>query len=104
MEYTVFMFENLNFHDLDQIHKYTCCLYVPLSRNEDDFTHRNYAWYESELELLNVPIVRTTHSRQSLSFRRPVIWNDLLQVVRENENYTSFKKHLKLNINDIIQL
>ena len=38
----------------------------------------------SELQLLNEPMVRTTHSRQNLSFRGPVIWNDLPQVVTEN--------------------
>ena len=101
------MFESLNLKDLEQIYNYNCCLYVyrSLSRNEEDFTYRNYArnTRESELHLLNVPMVRTTHSRQNLSFRGPVIWNDLPQVVRENYNYISFKNNLKLHINDTIQ-
>ena len=66
---------------------------------------RNYARNprESKLHQLNVPMVRTSQSKQNLSFRGPVIWNYLPQVVRENDNYALFKNYLKLHINDIIQ-
>ena len=79
--------KELGLLNINEIHKLNCCIYYvfkSMQRNEGIFSRRLYVrnTRESSLALLEIPFVRSNHSRQNISFIGPTYWNELPSEIR----------------------
>ena len=102
LDHTAPIFEELRLLKLEYCSIYMCLLLVYKVREFSD----SYGWFQvHENEMYNtrsssmmnlvVPLVRTTHSRQSINFTGPTNWNSLPIGLKCAQNYDAFKRGLK---------
>ena len=84
---------------------YICLLFVYKML----FFHNDLTWFSfyanpsyntrySTLRNLRVPYIRTSHSRQSIDYLGPVLWNSMPLEIKKVENPNTFKRLLKSHL------
>ena len=84
---------------------YMCLLFVYKML----FFHNDLTWFSfyanpsyntrySTLRNLRVPYIRTSHSRQSIDYLGPVLWNSMPVEIKKVENPNTFKRLLKSHL------
>ena len=100
-EHTAPLFNDFNVLTIGNINKYMCLLYVHRCLHEEGndvfspYEVINYRTRLADSNSLTIPDVRSTHSRQSVSWLGSRLWNSLPSRIREIISYETFKFNVK---------
>ena len=93
------LMKSLSILDIDDIYRFSsgCTVYRHLNSGKETFVPYvcPYNTRRSEAPTLTLPVITTTHSRQSLRWRGVQIWNELPADLRLETSYNSFKRKFK---------
>ena len=99
-EHSLPLFDDLHIFTMTNINKYMSSLFVykALGKENQMFdivANANYNVRSNHQMLLQVPNIRTAHSRQGVKWRGVEIWNALPTEIRMSTAYDSFKCRTK---------
>ena len=99
-EHSLPLFDDLHIFTMTNINKYISSLFVykALGKENQMFdivANANYNVRSNHQMLLQVPNIRTAHSRQGVEWRGLEIWNALPAEIRMSTAYDSFKCRTK---------
>ena len=99
LTHTAPLFKSLSVLTVAKIHSYMCLLFVfKMLQNDSDWfvIHSNsFNTRLSNQSFLTLPPIYSTHSRRSIRWVGPKLWNSLPNNLRSITNYNSFKFHVK---------